>query len=45
MDDDITAAGVKKYLGALAERISLEVTPCCPSTNTALKERAPALGD
>ena len=39
----VTAGGVRKYLGSLAEKIPVEVLPVCPSTNLLLKERAAAL--
>lgn len=38
--DQVSAEGVRRALGDLAERISVEVIPCCASTNTLLKERA-----
>ena len=42
-NDAVTTAGVIKHLGILADRISLEVLPCCQSTNLVLKERAAEL--
>ena len=39
----VTAGGVRKYLGSLAEKIPVEVLPVCPSTNLILKERAAEL--
>lgn len=39
----ITAGGVRRYLGDLAERVPVEVTDQCGSTNLELKERAAQL--
>ncbi len=41
--DAVTAAGVERYLGDLAERIPVEVVDVCASTNTLLKAQAAAL--
>ena len=42
-DDGVTEVGVRRYLGALAGTIPLEVLPVCASTNLELKARAAAL--
>ena len=41
--DDVTAAGVQRYLGELARSIPIEVLEECASTNLLLKERAAQL--
>lgn len=41
--DEITAAGVRGYLGPLAERIGVQVLPVCQSTNLLLKQQAAGL--